>query len=182
MRVRFFVIAVVAALVVLVSFAGIFLPPQTRMYSGQGMMGPTMVGEMIWPSTLTLSVIVLIVVIVFLLAYPPIKYTPPDEGKLVSRSPRTEPVSSNPNPDSLEIIMRVLKPDERAALEVVRNAGGVCMQKDITYKTGLSKLRTHRVVARLAERGVIQVRKLGKTNEITVPAWLKDSANLKPQS
>lgn len=146
------------------------------------MMGSTMVGDMLWPSTLFLSAIVLILVIVYLLAYPPIKYTPPEEGKSVSRSPRAEPGPSNPNPDSLEIIMRVLKPDERVALEVVRNAGGVCMQKDITYKTGLTKLRTHRVVARLAERGVIQVRKLGKTNEITVPAWLKDSANARPQS
>jgi uncharacterized membrane protein len=179
-RVRFFIIAAIAALFVLVSSAGVFLPPQTRMYGGQGMMGSTMVGDMLWPSTLFLSAIVLILVIVYLLAFPPIKYSPPEEGKLVSRSPRTEPGSSNPNPDSLEVIMRVLKPDEKAALEVVRNAGGVCMQKDITYKTGLSKLRTHRVVARLAERGVIQVRKLGKTNEITVPAWLKDSANAKP--
>ena len=68
--------------------------------------------------------------------------------------------------DSIGIIMRVLKPDEKAALEVLRNAGGICMQKDIRYKTGLSKLRTRRVVARLAERGVIQVRKVGKTNEI----------------
>jgi uncharacterized membrane protein len=73
--------------------------------------------------------------------------------------------------------MRVLKADERAALEVLRNSGGRCLQKDITYKAGLSKLKTHRVVARLAERGVIQVKKVGKTNEITVPAWLKASAD-----
>lgn len=73
----------------------------------------------------------------------------------------------------MDVVMRVAKPDERLALEVLKNSGGRCLQKDITYKTGLSKLKTHRIVARLAERGIVQVRKAGKTNEITVPAWLK---------
>ncbi len=178
MRLRFFIIVVIAALVAVASIAGTLLPRQSMMNGG--MMGSTFGGYMIWPSTLVLSGIVLILVIVYVLAYPTIEYTPtPDEMKL-SASHVTQTHSSKLEPDALEVVMRVLKADEKAALEVLRSAGGKCLQKDITYKTGLSKLRTHRVVARLAERGVIQVRRIGKTNEITVPAWLKDSANAKP--
>ena len=80
----------------------------------------------------------------------------------------------------MDIVMRVVKPDERVALEVLRNSAGVCLQKDITYKTGLSKLKTHRIIARLAERGIIQVRRVGKTNEIRVPSWLGTSKLSKP--
>jgi uncharacterized membrane protein len=62
----------------------------------------------------------------------------------------------------MDVVMCVAKPDERLALEVLKNSGGRCLQKDITYKTGLSKLRPHRIVARLAERGIVQVSGSGK--------------------
>jgi len=180
MRPGFFIIAVIAALVAFVSIAEAFLPGQSMMNGG--MMGSTFGGYMIWPSTLLLSGIVLILVTGYLLAFPAIRYTPAPREKKLSASQVMETPSSKPDPDALEVVMRVLKADEKAALEVLRSAGGKCLQKDITYKTGLSKLRTHRVVARLAERGVIQVRRVGKTNEITVPAWLKGSASAESQS
>lgn len=175
MRLRFLIIAVIAALVAFVSIAEAFLPGQSMMNGG--MMGSRFGGYMIWSSTLVLSGMVLILVIVYLLAFPSIRYTPTPGDKKLSASQAAETPSSKPDSDPLEVVMRVLKADEKAALKVLRSGGGKCLQKDITYKTGLSKLRTHRVVARLAERGVIQVRRVGKTNEITVPAWLQGSAN-----
>ena len=124
-------------------------------------------GSFLWPTILTASAAVLVVVVAHLIAFPNIKYVE------TSRKLEEAPTSIRTVLDPMDVVMRVVKPDERVALEVLKNSGGVCLQKDIAYKTGLSKLKTHRIVARLAERGVIQVRKVGKTNEITVPAWLK---------
>jgi predicted transcriptional regulator len=108
----------------------------------------------------------MVVAIGYMIAFPSIKYSATPERK-------EESGVSVTTFDRMDIVMRIAKPDERAALEVLQKSGGTCLQKDITYKTGLSKLKTHRIVARLAERGIIQVKKAGKTNEIIIPAWLK---------
>jgi hypothetical protein len=142
----------------------------------EGMMGPTGMGEMFYPSILVVSILVLAVVVGYVLLFPTIEYSETLPATKEEVAPHAI-VASSELDGAIGIVMRVLKADERAALEVLRNSGGRCLQKDITYKAGLSKLKTHRVVARLAERGVIQVKKVGKTNEITVPAWLKASAD-----
>lgn len=172
-RTRLFLVIILAAVAGTLSFAGTLLPHQLMMSGAQRMMGGEGAGTMFWPSLLTGSVALLVVVVGYLIAFPAIRYSQPQEGiqNLVTQAGPVK--GSEPEADLLGIVMRVLKPDERAALQVLRNSGEVCMQKDITYNAGLSKLKTHRVVARLAERGVIQVRKVGKTNEITVPEWLK---------
>ncbi len=73
--------------------------------------------------------------------------------------------------DASAIIMRTLKPDERKVVGVIRIHGGSYIQKFITKEAGLSRLRTHRVVAALAERGVVQVAKRGNSNEVTLAKW-----------
>jgi len=162
----FLLIILVAALAAVISTAGTFFPHQMMMSGMGGMMeqGAGM-GIFLWPTILTASTVVIGVVVAYVILFPSIKYIRDTE-------PKHEIASSTANFDPMEIVMRVVKTDERAALEVLRNSAGVCLQKDITYKTGLSKLKTHRIVARLAERGIIQVRRLGKTNEIRIPAWL----------
>jgi predicted transcriptional regulator len=122
-------------------------------------------GNFLWPTVLTGSTAVIVTVLAYVILFPNIKYSTDTETNQEFAIPAA-------SLDPMTIVMRVTRPDERAALEVLRNSGGVCLQKDITYKTGLSKLKTHRIVARLAERGIIQVKRVGKTNEIRVPAWL----------
>ena len=165
----FLVIILVAALAV-ISTVGTFLPNQMMMMSGTGGMMSEMsgMGNFLWPTLLTASTAVVVIVVAYVILLPNIKYSSDTE-------PKHEIASSSSKPDPMDIVMRVVKPDERVALEVLRNSAGVCLQKDITYKTGLSKLKTHRIIARLAERGIIQVRKVGKTNEIRVPSWLGTS-------
>ncbi len=134
------------------------------------MMGGRLGGEMMnffWPSMMTVSIVIVAVVVAYVIAFPAIRYSAASEQEEPSQ---TMSVSTL---DPMDVVMRVAKPDERAALEVLKGNGGVCLQKDITYKTGLSKLKTHRIVARLAERGIVQVKRVGKTNEISVPSWLK---------
>ncbi len=52
--------------------------------------------------------------------------------------------------------------------------GGNCLQKFITRESGLSRLKTHRVVAALSERGIVQVEKQGYTNEVLLAAWFRE--------
>jgi uncharacterized membrane protein len=70
--------------------------------------------------------------------------------------------------------MRVLEPDERRLVEALKEAGGRMLQKEAARKIGFTRVKTHRVVARLARRGVISVQKLGegKTNQIAISSWL----------
>ena len=161
-RLHLLLLLILVAAVSLISFVGTFLPHQTMMSS---MMGGGF-GEMsfFWPMMLTASTTVAIVAVAYVIAFPTIRY-------VTSGQEETSLISSD-TPNAIDIVMRVSKPDERAALEVLKRSGGVCLQKDIVYQTRFSKVKTHRVIARLAERGVIVVKKSGKTNEISIPAWL----------
>ncbi len=73
--------------------------------------------------------------------------------------------------DSTSIIMRTLKPEERTVVNVLYAHGGTYMQKFITKEAGLSRLKTHRVVAALSERGVVHVEKRGNTNKVSLVVW-----------
>jgi len=175
-RVKLFLLIILIGAVALISTIGTFLPHQMMMLSGGDRMGQMMgngfgIGNFLWPTVLTFSSTIVIVVVAYAILFPTIKYSEEAGTKQTSSS-------SPSNLHVMDVVMRIVKPDERMALEVLRSSGGVCLQKDITFKTGLSKLKTHRIVARLAERGIIQVRKIGKTNEITVPAWLGASESL----
>jgi uncharacterized membrane protein len=52
--------------------------------------------------------------------------------------------------------------------------GGKYLQKFVTKEAGLSRLKTHRVVAALSERGIVQVEKRGNTNEVSLVKWFHD--------
>lgn len=166
-RVTLFLLIILVASLAVISSVGTFLPRQMMMSDMGGMMGEgSGMGNFLWPTVLTGSTAVIVIVLAYAILFPNIKYSTDTETKQEIAIPAA-------SLDPMTVVMRVTKPDEQAALEVVRNSGGVCLQKDITYKTGLSKLKVHRIVARLAERGIIQVRRVGKTNEIKVPAWLE---------
>jgi uncharacterized membrane protein len=75
-------------------------------------------------------------------------------------------------PDSFEDVMKVLREDERKVCMAIWKEGGTALQKDVRWITGLSKVQAHRVVARLASRGVITVRKEDRRNRLSLASWL----------
>ena len=84
-------------------------------------------------------------------------------------------------PDSFEGIMKVLREDERNVCMAILKEGGTAMQKDVRWMTGLSKVKTHRVVARLSSRGVITVSKEDRRNRLSLAPWIyKNSADKNP--
>lgn len=76
--------------------------------------------------------------------------------------------------EATAMVMRTLKPDERKVVGVLKVHGGSYIQKFITQEAGLSRLKTHRVVAALAERGIVHVEKKGNSNDVTLARWFLD--------
>src|SRR2546428_10544805 len=75
------------------------------------------------------------------------------------------PGNSNGRENSA-MVLKTLKPEERSIVHVLDAHGGTYLQKYITKEAGLSRLRTHRIVAALSERGIVQVEKDGNTNQV----------------
>jgi uncharacterized membrane protein len=71
-------------------------------------------------------------------------------------------------------LMRALRPDEKRVVQVIRLHGGSYVQKFITQEAQLSRLRTHRVVAALAERGIVSIERRGNSNQVTLAKWFLD--------
>jgi uncharacterized membrane protein len=72
-----------------------------------------------------------------------------------------------------ESVVKTLTIDERKVIEVLKTHGGKYLQKYIRNDAGLSRLQTHRIVARLAERGIVTLEKTGNTNSVLLANWLK---------
>lgn len=70
-------------------------------------------------------------------------------------------------------ILNFLLPDERAVVEALIRHGGAMLQKEIVKETGLSRVKAHRVIARLAERGLVGVERAGNTNIVRLRIWQK---------
>ena len=73
----------------------------------------------------------------------------------------------------LESIVKTLSNEERKVIEVLNAHDGKYLQKYIRNEAGLSRLQTHRIVARLAERGIVTLKKTGNTNQVLLTDWLK---------
>ena len=73
-----------------------------------------------------------------------------------------------------ESVSKTLTTEERKVLEILIAHNGKYLQKYIRAETGLSRLKTHRIVTRLAERGIVTLEKSGNTNEIHISNWLNE--------
>ena len=107
--------------------------------------------------------------VAYYLAFPEIRTSPSAEPH--------EPQNPAGPPDlDWSVLLRTSKPEERKVLEVLASHEGKYLQKFIVKESGLSKLKTHRIVSRFAERGVVTVSRSGNTNEVSLAPWLKQGA------
>ena len=79
---------------------------------------------------------------------------------------------------ALNAVLRVLNEDERKVIEILVAEGGTMLQKDIRWKTDLSRVKTHRILFRLAKRGIVSAEKYYNTNRITLADWLTNKKGL----
>jgi hypothetical protein len=75
--------------------------------------------------------------------------------------------------DPYELISRTMTADEKKVMDVLASHHGKYLQKYIRSEIGLSRLKTHRIVARLADREIVTVKQVGNTNEVVVSDWLR---------
>ncbi|MGA3060114.1 MAG: hypothetical protein ABSD92_07050 [Candidatus Bathyarchaeia archaeon] len=82
---------------------------------------------------------------------------------------------SNAASNSCDVILKTMTLEEQKVLTVLVAHQGRYLQKYVGKEAGLSRLKTHRIVARFAERGIVTVKPLGNTNEVTVSDWVNGS-------
>lgn len=67
---------------------------------------------------------------------------------------------------NIDIIFKFLAREERKVVEKLLENKGRMLQADITRLEGMNKLRSHRTIKKLVEKGIVKVEGYGKTNEI----------------
>lgn len=67
-----------------------------------------------------------------------------------------------------EVILSVLDDYERKVMEILTQAGGEINQRRVVQQTNLSKAKVSRVVKDLAERGLIEIRRIGRINKLKI--------------
>ena len=72
-----------------------------------------------------------------------------------------------------ESVSKTLTDEERKIITVLNAHQGKYLQKYIKNETGLSRLQTHRIIARLADRGIVSLEKTGNTNQVYLASWLQ---------
>ncbi|MGD2066919.1 MAG: hypothetical protein PVI43_07125, partial [Candidatus Bathyarchaeota archaeon] len=95
------------------------------------------------------------------------------ELKTTTQTPQTGATETPQKTSPYASVLKTLNEDERKVLNVLKNHDGKYLQKYIRHEAKLSRLKTHRVLARFAERGIVTLRKTGNTNEVTLADWLK---------
>jgi hypothetical protein len=86
--------------------------------------------------------------------------------------PQRKTIESSKKPVAIESIRRTLSKNEQKILEILENHEGKYLQKYLGKEAGLSRLTTHRILARFSERGIVTLEKKGNTNEVKLEEWL----------
>jgi hypothetical protein len=110
-------------------------------------------------------IIVSVAGLVYFLLFPELKTVSSNNQKKVAERPEKS--------IAIESIRRTLTVDESKILQVLENHDGKYLQKYLRKEAGLSRLKTHRILARFAERGLVTLEKVGNTNEVNLSNWLK---------
>lgn len=67
-----------------------------------------------------------------------------------------------------KITSMLLLPDEKIIMEELKKSGGESTQSLLVRKTGMNKVKVHRLVNRLAAKGIIKKYQYGLTNKIVL--------------
>ncbi|MCW4029934.1 MAG: hypothetical protein NWE92_09860 [Candidatus Bathyarchaeota archaeon] len=190
-RVNLFLITLTVAIAALIATTiaafSIFSTPQypyswmNEMWNEHGQMGGMMNGATVQASSeswlpffgaLYIVLIALTVIgiigLAYYLIYPQIRTSPsPAPTPLNLNQPAASPVAA------YDSISKTLTPDERKIIDTLQTHNGRYLQKYLKAETGLSRLQTHRIIARLSERGIVSLEKTGNTNQVTLADWLQ---------
>lgn len=153
--------------------------------NGYGGMGGGMMGNTPTPTTTTttssmlpyygvlFAVLIAVAVIgvigvSYYLVYPQIRMG----TTIAAPATLTQTSSATNGASAYESVSKTLTEDERKIITVLQTHNGKYLQKYIKAETELSRLQTHRILARLADRGIVSLEKTGNTNQVVLADWL----------
>jgi hypothetical protein len=157
-------------------------------YGGMGGMmgnesGTTTSYLWIVPVALIAIVVVSVIGVAFYLAFPQLRYV-----KRTCELPNANSVSAEPaksdaglivnsavDTNTCGVLLKTMTPEEQKVLKVLVAHQGKYLQKYVVKEAGLSRLKTHRIVARFAQRGIVTVKEFGNTNEMLLSDWVATS-------
>lgn len=155
-------------------------------YGGMGGMmgngnGTTTSYLWIIPTALIAIVAVSVIGVGFYLAFPQLRYIKrtceiPNESSVSAEHAKNSAglsVNSNVEHNTCEVVLKTMTPEEQKVLNVLLAHQGKYLQKYVSKEAGLSRLKTHRIVARFTQRGIVTIKEFGNTNEIIVSDWVK---------
>ncbi|MEM2110701.1 MAG: hypothetical protein QXX08_02355 [Candidatus Bathyarchaeia archaeon] len=138
---------------------------------GRGYGGLSGVPRYVWIVLIIVFAVALVIFLAYSWVFPDIseKKPPLDSYHKAPAVERSE--------TALDAVLRVSNEEERKVIETLVTEGGTMLQKDIRWKTGLSRVKTHRILLRLAERGIVSAEKYYNTNKIKLADWLTKDNN-----
>jgi hypothetical protein len=137
------------------------------------------------PVVLIGAVLFAVIGISFYLIFPEIRSS--KSACVQSKSEQAQPATSSTDSNSkvvtlqisdsatCEVLLKTMTPDEQKVLSVLRAHKGKYLQKYIGKEAGLNRLQTHRIIARFAQRGIVNAKPFGNTNEISLSDWVQTS-------
>jgi len=124
-----------------------------------------------WSLT-NILLVALIILLVFALIY--FVFFPRLENIVSSASIQPEVEEMKEENRNLEVAYRLMEPDETRVVKTIVEAGGSMLQKDISYNLEISRVKTHRILVKLINRGIVTAEKQYNTNNITLAGWLQE--------
>ena len=97
----------------------------------------------------------------------------PGTGTIVGKGQSSAEATPRAGPESWRTLLRTSKPNERMILELLATNNWKYLQRSLVRESGLSKLKVHGIISRLADRDVLIVEKSGNTNEVKIADWLR---------
>ena len=160
-RTLFFILVFAVA----VSFLGLLFFGFEGGLGGRGHGMGVEVPQSFWLVLFVMPLVVAVAVLGYAMIFPELTDEKPKQG--ASSMPTVEKEET-----AFDAVLRVLNEDERKVIKTLAAGGGTMLQKDIRWKTGLSRVKTHRILFRLAKRGIVSAEKHYNTNKITLADWL----------
>lgn len=157
-------------------------------YGGMGGMmgnGHGTTTSYLWLVPVALIAVVAVSVIgaAFYLAFPQLRYVKRTCELPNAKNVSVEPIRSDAGlavnsavePNTCGVLLKTMTPEEQKVLNVLVAHQGKYLQKYVVKEAGLSRLKTHRIIARFAQRGIVTVKEFGNTNEVLLSEWVATS-------
>ena len=76
------------------------------------------------------------------------------------------------NPSSLEVLLYISTDDEIKIIQSIQSLAPKAYKFEIARETGLSRMRVHRILMRLNERGIVRIIKDGRYSQVYLMDWI----------